>query len=79
MWALLAVNMAISIVLLSIVSQGWAKGNEAMQPGEFLPKQVDGWLAVEEDKTYTRSTIFEYMDGAGEIYLSYNFQHLLVR
>ncbi|MBM4047164.1 MAG: hypothetical protein FJ279_18835 [Planctomycetes bacterium] len=54
-------------------------GDRAMQIGTLLPRQIDGWRAGADDKTFTRDTIFEYMDGAGEIYLAYDFQRLLVR
>ncbi len=50
-----------------------------MQVDEILPKYLEGWSVVGEDKVYNRSTIFDYMDGAGEIYLAYDFQQLFVR
>lgn len=53
--------------------------DRAMQIGTLLPRQIDGWRAAGDDKTFTRDNIFEYMDGAGEIYLAYDFQRLLVR
>lgn len=50
-----------------------------MRPDELLPQSVSGWKAAGEDKVFTRDTIFEYMDGAGEIYLAYDFERLAVR
>ncbi len=45
----------------------------------FLPDVFAGWKPSAEDRAFTRDTIFEYMDGAGEIYLAYGFRRLLVR
>jgi len=44
-----------------------------------LPQQVLGWKTDGQDKVFTRQTIFDYMDGGGEIYLAYDFQQLLAR
>jgi hypothetical protein len=46
---------------------------------QLLPAKTAGWSAAGADRYYTRDNIFEYMDGAGEIYLAYDFQRLLVR
>lgn len=45
----------------------------------LLPLTVLGWTPSEEDAVFTRETIFEYMNGAGELYLAYDFDVLLVR
>ncbi len=44
----------------------------------LVPKEVLGWTAV-EDKTYDPDTIFGYIDGAGEVYRSYNMRSLFAR
>jgi hypothetical protein len=44
-----------------------------------LPQEVRGWKTAGSDKVFTRQTIFDYMDGGGEIYLAYDFQRLLAR
>lgn len=45
----------------------------------FLPPSIEGWKPVEEDSLYDPETIFSYINGAGEVYRSYNFRWLLVR
>jgi hypothetical protein len=45
----------------------------------LLPQEIEGWKTDGEDKLFTRQTIFDYMDGGGEIYLAYDFQRLLAR
>lgn len=59
--------------------KGNASQDELIRLGKLLPKEVDGWKAQEKDRLYDPETIFDYIDGAGEVYRSYNFRHLLVR
>lgn len=47
--------------------------------GQFLPDEINGWKAKAEDRIYDPETIFDYIDGAGEVYRSYNFRKLFVR
>ncbi len=41
-----------------------------------LPKTVLSWALSDESKAVTEKTIFRYMDGAGELYIGYRFDHL---
>ncbi|MCU0251486.1 MAG: hypothetical protein MUE61_14850 [Vicinamibacterales bacterium] len=41
-----------------------------------LPKQAGAWIRSDEPRRITEETIFDYMDGAGELYLAYRFGHL---
>lgn len=45
----------------------------------FLPKEVHNWKILEPHKIYYGELIYDYMDGAGEVYLAYNFEKLLVQ
>lgn len=47
--------------------------------GDLLPKEICGWKAEEKDEFYDPDTIFDYIDGGGEVYRSYNFRLLLGR
>lgn len=47
--------------------------------GDLLPREICGWKAEKEDELYDPETIFDYIDGAGEVYRSYNFKLLLAR
>jgi hypothetical protein len=60
-----------------LMSNHMGRGNVDL--GAFLPKEVNGWEAKEQDVLYDPDTIFDYIDGAGEIYRAYNFQRLLAR
>lgn len=46
---------------------------------QFLPDEINGWRVEDDDRTYNPETIFDYIDGAGEVYRSYNFRTLYVR
>ncbi len=41
-----------------------------------LPKQAGPWTRGDAPRRITADTIFDYMDGGGELYLAYRFQHL---
>jgi hypothetical protein len=44
----------------------------------FVPKTIGPWLS-EADHVYDAETIFQYIDGAGEVYRSYNMKLLVSR
>jgi len=71
------IQMATALIVLGSPARAAARGEEAM--AQLLPEKIAGWSRADEDKVFTRRNIFEYMDGAGEIYLAYDFQRLLVR
>lgn len=47
-----------------------------MESNLLLPKTVGIWTRPESLKIITAKNIFDYMDGAGELYLAYRFDHL---
>ena len=49
---------------------------KAAEPSAPLPLSVDGWTRPATVKRIEPAAIFEYMDGAGELYLAYRFDHL---
>jgi hypothetical protein len=44
-----------------------------------MPSEVSGYRAAGSDHDYDRKTIFEYIDGAGEVYLQYAYRTVRVR
>ncbi len=46
---------------------------------DFLPSSVHQWKISEAPHSYPGRSIFDYMDGAGEVYLAYKFEDLLVQ
>jgi len=53
--------------------------NQDFDLSSLIPKEIMGWKAEEKDRLFNPDTIFDYIDGAGEVYRSYNFKHLLAR
>ncbi len=45
----------------------------------FLPPDILGWKAAGKDQWFDPQTIFDYIDGGGEVYRAYNFQRLFSR
>jgi hypothetical protein len=52
--------------------------NQERELASLVPREILGWKAL-EDQTYDPKTIFNYIDGAGEVYRAYNFKSLLAR
>jgi hypothetical protein len=62
---------------LSMVSMSYAVSLEELQ--KVLPEKVLNWSKAEQDQVYDPQTIFDYIDGAGEVYRAYNMQRCLSR
>jgi hypothetical protein len=45
----------------------------------LLPDTIQGWNVVENDHTYNPDTLYDYIDGGAELYLSYGFNEALSR
>jgi hypothetical protein len=52
---------------------------EKTSPGISWPAAVEGWKWDGKEEVYESRAIFDYIDGAGEVYLAYNFKKLIVR
>jgi hypothetical protein len=50
-----------------------------MDQGISLPTEVEGWKWDGKEMKYNARTLFDYIDGAAELYLAYDFQNLTVR
>ena len=76
-------NIFLGIFLFILVG---GLGSMCMSPkdgsaelGALLPKEINGWSVSEEDKLFDPETIFDYINGAGEVYRAFNFKSLLAR
>jgi hypothetical protein len=45
---------------------------------DVLPERIAGWTRGDSSIVYDRETIFDYINGAGEVYRSYAFSHVVV-
>jgi hypothetical protein len=68
-----------AMVLVSFVSIG-AAGRERGAMGETIawPSEAGGWREEGGAARYEGRAIYDYMDGAGEVYLAFNFKRLTV-
>jgi hypothetical protein len=46
---------------------------------ELIPTAEGGWIKAEEPEIYHRKNLFDYINGGAELYLSYDFQQLVVQ
>ncbi len=65
-----------AVALLTCASTSRDEGEMNML--EFVPDGIYGWKVQDKVETYDRETIFDYIDGAGEIYLMYDFRRVVV-
>jgi hypothetical protein len=62
------------------VAAGIAPADAANRPGSVvLPVAVEGWIWDGKEAYYDARTVFDYIDGAGELFLAYGFEQLAVR
>jgi hypothetical protein len=78
--ALAHLSIAISLSGFLILFPGVVSVSEAKSPlADLLPASVDGWEVTEEDQTYNRDNLHDYIDGGAELYLSFGFAELANR
>jgi hypothetical protein len=59
------------------IVEGEEKGK--MNPEISLPAEAAGWKWDGKEMNYDSKSVFQYMNGAAELYLAYGFQNLRVR
>jgi hypothetical protein len=69
-----AVLISGSLQLSSVFKAG--EGGKMIEPYPVLPKTIGLWTRQDSPKVVTAKNIFDYMNGAGELYLGYQFDHL---
>lgn len=66
------------IVPFVLCSCGKQRHGEAVNLMDLLPPQISSCERQADTATYDRETIFDYIDGAGEVYRSYDFREVAV-
>jgi hypothetical protein len=64
------------VLMLGVLSCG---GGDVNEFGLLVPGQVGEWVGTGEDAVYDRETLYDYMNGGAEVYLSYDFRGAWVR
>jgi len=62
-------------LILGIIIFLWAPGAEAK---DFTFPEMTGWKQLGEIQTFTPKTLYEYINGAADLYLIYDFEELKV-
>ena len=73
------VFFVILVLILTIPQAVMGGEKENVNPKIILPSEVGGWKWDGKDMKYNSRTLFDYIDGAAELYLAYGFQNLVVR
>jgi hypothetical protein len=74
----LSVPAALAAVFFLALAAGLAQGREGSSELAALVPRVDAWTQSEAPRSFFPESLFEYIDGAAESYLSYDFRELLV-
>jgi len=74
-WACIVIM--VSIFTVAEIVEGEQKGK--INPEISVPAEVTGWKWDGKEMKYDSKSVFQYMDGAAELYLAYGFQNLTVR
>jgi len=69
----------VPVVTLLGIAQLSCGGGDVNDSGLSLPDQVGAWRVSEADAVYDRETLYDYMNGGAEVYLSYDFRRVTVR
>ena len=72
-------KMVALLIMATWVCVGAAIAEAAGPPGLSLPAEIAGWKWDGADRQYDSRSVFDYIDGAGEMFLAYGFQNLTVR
>lgn len=70
--------LLVIICLLGSLSSGASEDQKESSGLISLVPELDSWSLTEKPESYYPENLFEYIDGAAEIYLSYEFKELLV-
>ena len=74
----LSVPAALAAVFFLALAAGLAQRREGSPELAALVPRVDAWTQSEAPRGFFPESLFEYIDGAAESYLSYDFRELLV-
>lgn len=66
----------VTLFLITLLSCG---GEDVNESDLSLPEQVGALRVDGEDAVYDRETLYDYMNGGAEVYLSYDFRDVRVR
>lgn len=67
------------LIMIIICATGfWLRAVESAMTAVMFPEKVGEWSLEGKEELYDRESLFDYMDGAAELYLAYGFRSLRV-
>jgi hypothetical protein len=81
---MIATALCLGFLSLAVLMSPAAPPEQTPAPSDFalgkaLPQEISGWQKSRDDQVFNREDIFDYLDGAGELYLAFDFQFVFVR
>ena len=67
---------ALLIFSVMLLMEDGARAESAVDFFKMLSPEVDGWKKAGPPEIYDRKTLFKYIDGGAELYISYSFEKL---
>jgi len=72
-------NIVIFLLFFSVLNMnGISLEKEKLSDLSLLLPEINLWKSVEDPQSYFPETLFEYINGAAEIYIAYDFKELIV-
>ena len=75
----LVCSIAAFFLLMVTLPGGLSMGKGTSDLALLLPDIIEGWKVTREDARYGRDTLYDYIDGGAELYLSYGFKGVINR
>jgi hypothetical protein len=71
---------AVLLFFVCVFARNAVMSSPADDPTDALPEELPGWRVLpDEARLYDRETLYDYIDGGAELYISYNFRRLFHR
>ncbi len=64
------------ILLFLFLAEGSAMAESSIDFFAMLPPEIDGWKKTGPAEVFDQKTLFKYIDGGAELYISYRFEKL---
>jgi hypothetical protein len=71
--------LVLMVLVFTAVEIVRGEENGKMDQVIYLPAEIEGWKWDGKETRYNSRTLFDYIDGAAELYLAYGFQNLTAR
>lgn len=72
-------NLIIFVLIGVLCKSAFPANTDSIRFARLLPETIHGWHVQPPDEIYTFKTLYEYIDGGAELYLSFGFQTLFHR